>query len=190
MQPQEITLFWLTEVGEKGWYDPPAGLDATIRERFLDVWQQAPTLTKDWASSAQGALASLILTDQFPRNMFRGDPRSFATDKLAREIAEDAIAAGFDLATEPPARQFFYMPFMHAEDLAMQDRAVALFTERSPGKNLRHARLHRDIIRKFGRFPFRNKALSRENTKAEQAFMDAGAYGAMMQGRLTLADQT
>ena len=188
MTPQEINRFWLDEVGPKGWYEQSDELDQQVRARFMSAWQDARQLTRAWADTPEGTLASLILTDQFPRNMFRGDSRSFATDPLAISIAESAIAAGHDLATPEPARQFFYMPFEHAEDLALQDRAVALFAERMPGENLIHAQLHRDTIATFGRFPWRNAALGRETTPAEQALLDAGGYGALVSGKVKLAD--
>ncbi len=172
--PDDINGFWIEEVGPKGWYEQSDALDEAIRDRFLDAYYDAPRLTAEWALTAPGALAGLILTDQFPRNMFRGDPRAFDTDALALDLARDAIAVGHDLATPEPQRQFFYLPFEHAEDLALQDRAVALFAERMPGENLRHAQVHRDTIARFGRFPWRNAALARTNTAEEQALLDAG----------------
>lgn len=186
MTPQEINTFWLDEVGEKGWYQQSDDLDAQIRQRFLAAWQDAATLTQSWKGTAQGALAALILTDQFPRNMFRNDPRAFATDALALKIANEAINNGFDLAIAVPARQFFYLPFEHSENLSDQNRAVELCAEFLPGETLRHAQLHRDTIRNFGRFPWRNLALGRENTPQEQALMDAGGYGALVSGRVVL----
>ncbi|WP_255435688.1 DUF924 family protein [Paracoccus sp. S1E-3] len=188
MTPQQINAFWLDEVGEKRWYKSDPDLDRTIRDRFGATWEQADSLATDWTSSAEGALAMLILTDQFPRNMFRGNARSFATDKLARRIADQAIAAGFDIATPEPARQFFYLPFMHSEEMGDQNRAVTLFEDRMPGDNLRHAHLHREVIRRFGRFPWRNDPLGRETTPQERAFLDAGGYGALVSGRVSLAD--
>ncbi|WP_254368196.1 DUF924 family protein [Paracoccus sp. Z118] len=188
MTPDEINRFWLDEVGPKGWYVQSDELDQQIRARFMGAWQDAGQLTQGWADTPEGALAALILTDQFPRNMFRGDSRSFATDPLAQKIAEAAIEAGHDLATPEPGRQFFYLPFEHAEDLDAQDRAVALFAERMPGENLLHAQLHRDTIARFGRFPWRNAALGRESTPAEQAVLDAGGYGALVSGKVSLAD--
>lgn len=187
--PHDVTAFWLDEVGEKGWYTRDDALDQTIRDRFRAAWDDAAAIAPGWAAQgAQGALAALILTDQFPRNMFRDDSRAFATDALARHIADGAIAAGLDLATPEPARQFFYLPFEHSEDLADQDRAVALFAERMPGENLRHAQLHRAAIAAFGRFPWRNAALGRAPTPAEQRIMDAGGYGALVSGRVSLAE--
>lgn len=188
MSPDEIIRFWIDEAGPKNWYNPTAALDALIRDRFMAAWIDAPRLAGTWTGTAEGALAALILTDQFPRNMFRGDDaRAFSTDPLARRIAEDAIAAGHDLATPEPGRQFFYLPFEHSEELADQNRAVALFAERMPGENLRHAELHRAAIATFGRFPWRNAALGRASTPAEQALLDAGGYGALVSGKVELA---
>ncbi|WP_246026734.1 DUF924 family protein [Paracoccus luteus] len=189
MTPDQILTFWLTEVGPKGWYVRDDAVDAATTRRFRAAWDDAATLAPRWAATAEGALAALILTDQFPRNMFRGDdPRAFATDPLALRLAQAAIDAGHDLATPEPQRQFFYLPFEHSEDLAHQHRAVELFAERMPGENLRHAELHRDTIAAFGRFPWRNAALGRASTPAEQAVMDAGGYGALVSGKLSLAD--
>lgn len=184
----EINSYWLDEVGPKGWYEQSDAVDQTIRNRFMADWENARTLAADWSDTPEGALAALILTDQFPRNMFRGDARSFATDGLARHIAEQAIARGFDLATPEPQRQFFYLPYEHSEDLADQDRSVALFAERMPGESLLHAKAHRDTIATFGRFPWRNEALGRTPTPQETQVMQAGGYGAVVSGKLQLAD--
>ncbi|QRZ13499.1 DUF924 domain-containing protein [Paracoccus methylovorus] len=186
--PEEINRFWLDEVGEKGWYVRSDALDDTIRDRFLPAWERATKMVPGWAQTPEGALAGLILTDQFPRNMFREDARAFATDPLARTLAHEAIANGFHLRIEPPARQFVYLPFEHSEDPADQDRAVGLFAEFMPGENLRHAELHRDTIAKFGRFPWRNTALKRVPTPAEIRIMEGGGYGALVSGKLSLAD--
>lgn len=183
MTPSTVLDFWLHEVGEKGWYVRDDALDVRIRELFLPAWEQSESVARDWAATPRGALAALILTDQFPRNMFRGDARSYATDPLAREIAAEAIARGFDLQTDPPARQFFYLPFMHSEDLDDQSKCIALFAERMPGENLDHARHHDAVIKAFGRFPWRNDDLGRATTPAEQALLDAGGYGAVVSGR-------
>lgn len=184
--PEEINRFWLDEVGQKGWYERTDALDQRIRDRFMASWAEADSLARAWARTPEGALAALILTDQFPRNMFRDDPRAFATDALARSIADDAIGAGHDLQIAPPARQFFYLPFEHSENLADQDRAVELFTQFLPGESLLHARLHRATIARFGRFPWRNAALGREPTEAESRVMAAGGYGALVSGKLLL----
>ena len=184
----DILDFWLVEIGEKGWYEQSDSVDQAIRNRFLPAWEAAETLTHSWQDSADGALAGLILTDQFPRNMFRGDPRAFATDPLAVRLADAAINLGQDLAIPTPQRQFFYMPYEHAEDLDLQNRAIALFSQRMPGESLEHAELHRDTIARFGRFPWRNAALGRTPTAAEDRVMAAGGYGALVSGKLSLAD--
>ena len=186
--PDEINRFWLEEVGPQGWYTRSDALDQTIRDRFMATWEQAATLAPQWARTPRGALAALILTDQFPRNMFRDDPRAFATDALARQIADQAIASGFDLRIDPPARAFFYLPFEHSEDIRDQNRSVELFAEFMPGDNQRHARMHREMIARFGRFPWRNAALGRTPTPEEQKVMDAGGYTALASGKLSLAD--
>lgn len=186
MTVEDINSFWLDEVGADGWYIQSNALDDRIRTRYLPIWQEAAQITRSWLKTPQGVLAALILTDQFPRNMFRGDSRAFATDELARQIATDAIESGFDLQTPLPQRQFYYLPFEHSEDLSDQHRAVELFQKNMPGENLRHARLHRDTIAKFGRFPWRNQALGRDNTPQEQALLDQGGYGALVSGTVVL----
>lgn len=188
MTPQQINSFWLDEVGPKHWFLGSPELDSTIRERFGAAWEQADSLATSWSDTPEGVLAALILTDQFPRNMFRENARSFATDKLARRIADAAIAQGFDMDTPEPARQFYYTAFMHSEEMGDQNRAVTLFQDRMPGDNLRHAQLHREVIARFGRFPWRNDMLGRETTPQERAFLDAGGYGALVKGSVSLAD--
>jgi len=179
--PAEVTAFWLG-AGEAAWYKQDAAFDAEIRDRFLPAWQAAlGGGLQDWAIDAEGALGFIILTDQFPRNMFRGDARSFATDDLAKSVSCRAIERGWDMRTSEPERQFFYLPFMHSERLSEQDRGVRLIAERmEQGNNLLHAKAHREIIRRFNRFPYRNDALGRETTAAEKAFLDAGGYGAIL----------
>lgn len=184
---QEINRFWVDETGPAGWFGGGEALDRAIRDRFGAAWQQAEALAAAWKATPEGMLAALILTDQFPRNMFREDPRAFATDPLARALADEGIARGFDLRTPLPQRNFFYLPYEHSEALADQDRAVALMEERSTPEHLRHARLHRDAIRAFGRFPWRNNALGREATPEEAALMAAGGYGALVSGKVVLA---
>ena len=182
--PDEILAFWLDETGPAGWYAGGDDLDQTIRDRFLDVYNEACEGSLSlWLTYPTGALAYIILTDQFSRNMFRGTARAFATDKIARAAAKAAISKGWDLRIDEPARQFFYMPLMHSECLVDQDRAVRLFKTRMPQgteTNLPHACAHREVIRRYGRFPTRNAALSRECSPEEQAYLDAGGYGAIV----------
>ncbi len=183
-EPEEIVAFWLHDVGEQGWYTAADEVDAEIRARFLPAWEAALEGGREfWLTGPRGALAYLILTDQFPRNMFRGDPRAFATDGRARAGARFAIDHGWDMDVNEPERMFFYMPFEHSEDAADQDLSIRCMAERMPERGegyLLHARAHAEIIRRFGRFPFRNAALGRKNTAVEQAFLDTGGYGAIV----------
>jgi uncharacterized protein (DUF924 family) len=183
VSPDDILNFWLDEVGPEGWYGGGDALDERIRNRFMEVWEQACDGALGlWLTYPSGTLAYIILTDQFPRNMFRGQARAFATDRSARAAAKSAISRNWDLKIDEPARSFFYLPLEHSENLIDQDRAVRLIhtriTQGGDGQ-LIHAKVHRDIIRRFGRFPFRNDALGRETTAAEAAFLDAGGYGAV-----------
>ena len=182
--PAEILAFWLDEVGPEGWYMPPEGLDDTIRDRFEPAWVEATRGAHSmWLTHASGALAYLILLDQFPRNMFRDTGRAFSTDRVARTAAKAAIDRGWDLKIDEPARQFFYLPLMHSENVSDQDRCVRLMKERMPdsgASNLLHARAHREVIRRFGRFPTRNAALGRTSTKAEAEWLETGGYGAIV----------
>ena len=174
----EINHFWIEETGPKGWFMGGEELDNTIRARFMPDWEEAAEGARGlWLTDAEGALAYLILTDQFPRNMFRGDGRSFLLDPLARAAAKLAIAQGWDLTVPEPQRQMFYLPLMHSENLVDQDRSVALHDARMSGDDRTlHARAHRDVIREFGRFPYRNDALGRVSSAAERAYLDAGGY--------------
>jgi uncharacterized protein (DUF924 family) len=182
--PIEILDYWLGEVGAQGWYAGGAALDADIRDRFLDVWQAARDGgLEHWVDGTVGTLAYLILCDQLARNMHRGQADAFATDARALAAAKRAVAEGWDLDAPEPERQFFYMPFEHSEDAADQAQAVALLTERvgSDPEMALHARAHQAIIARFGRLPFRNAALGRDSTAEEQAFLNDGGYGAMVE---------
>lgn len=181
VSPYEVLEFWLEEVGPKGWYIADTDLDNRITERFGAAWEAAGTGTyTKWRTCAKGALAYIILTDQFPRNMFRGSGKAFATDQLALAAAKSAIPRKWDLRTAEPQRQFFYLPLMHSESLSDQERCVRLMMSRMPESgagNLLHARAHRQVIRQFGRFPYRNDALARRSTPLEGDYVAAGGYG-------------
>ena len=180
--PETVLRFWLEETGPDGWYGGGEALDAAIRERFEMTWNAAHDGgLKTWNCNARGALAYLILTDQFPRNMFRGTPKAFATDRLAMKKAKQAIRRGLDLQIDDPARQFFYLPLEHSEKGPDQHRAVRLIATRlESAETLRHARAHREVIRRFGRFPYRNEALARESSRSEREMLAAGGYGAVL----------
>src|SRR6185437_8603187 len=173
--PAAIIAFW-REAGADRWFKKDAVFDDEIKRRFLETYEAAAAgkLT-NWESSADGALALLILLDQFPRNMFRGETRAFATDPLARAVASRAILNGFDGAF-PDLRGFFYLPFQHSENLADQERGVALYKAIGDADGLKWAEIHADIIRKFGRFPHRNAVLGRVTTPDEQKFLDDGGF--------------
>lgn len=179
--PEDVLSFWLDEVGEARWYVQDAALDAEITERFRETWEAARKGGCSlWLTYPSGALAYIILTDQFPRNMFRGSPKAFSTDKIAVSVAKIALAKEWDQKIDEPARQFFFLPLMHSECISDQERCVRLLLTRMPehgASNLLHAKAHRDVIRKFGRFPFRNEALSRKHTEPERKFLDSGGYG-------------
>jgi uncharacterized protein (DUF924 family) len=169
-----VVAFW-REAGVSKWFNGGAGFDAECRERFLEShFAAARREFADWMGDAEGALALVLLLDQIPRNVFRGSAHAFATDGLAREVARNAIAAGFDRQVDPALQLFFYMPFEHSEELADQQRAVALTSALDDASYSRYAILHHDVIARFGRFPHRNAVLGRSNTPEEQVWLDAG----------------
>jgi len=181
VKPEKVLEFWLDEVGPSGWYDSSEELDDKITAKFADSWKAAQDGGLSmWLTYPSGALAYVILTDQFPRNMFRNSAKAFSSDAAALAVAKCAIAKGWDMKIDEPARQFFYLPLMHSESLADQERCIRLMLERMPQtghSNLLHARAHREVIRQFGRFPYRNKALSRPSTSTEMQYVDMGGYG-------------
>ena len=184
MTPQTVLSFWLDNCSSDDWYRSNDELDAEIRGKFLETWKRAAGGALGmWLTCPSETLAYIILTDQFSRNMFRGSPKSFQLDPAAKAAAKMAIKREWDLKIDEPARQFFYMPLMHSENLCDQDRAVRLFHTRMPQSgvhNIDHARTHREIIRRFGRFPYRNEALGRKSTPAEQDFLVSSGYGVML----------
>ncbi len=181
----DVLNFWLEEVGPEKWYVEEEALDEEIRQRFMATWQDGVDgKLCGWMSNPRSALAYVILLDQFPRNMFRGQGKAFASDAQALAAAKSAIDHKWDMKIDEPARQFFYMPLMHSENLCDQDRCVRLMCERMQARgagNLLHAKAHREVIRKFGRFPFRNNALKRAFTRLETEFLANGGYGKMVQ---------
>jgi len=175
--PEAIAVvnFW-REAGPKLWFAKDDAFDRKFRERFLALHEAAARgELNGWLATEDGALALMVLLDQFPRNAFRGTPRMYATDALARELANTAIAAGHDRAVEPQLQLFFYLPFGHSENLADQERSVAL-NRRLGQPTLSHAERHHDIVRRFGRFPHRNPILGRTMRPEEQDYLDRGGY--------------
>ena len=170
-----IVAFW-TEAGPGRWFKKDAAFDDEFRAKFAAAHEAAASGALDvWANTAEGALALMILLDQYPRNSFRGTARMFATDPLALSVAKKAIAQAFDTVVDPALRSFMYLPFMHSEQLAEQDRALQLYAPLG-AESQRFAVVHRDIILRFGRFPHRNALLGRTTTAQEQAFLDSGGF--------------
>jgi uncharacterized protein (DUF924 family) len=173
--PADVVAFW-REAGPKKWFNKDAAFDRAVAERFGALHAEVAAGGKaDWAKTPEGALALILVLDQFSRNMFRGTPKAFAQDEMAAAIAEKAIEAGFDHVVPPDLRFFMYMPFEHAESIAEQERCVLYMHAFAPSV-LPYAREHEKIIRRFGRFPHRNAILGRHTTPAEQAFLDGGGF--------------
>ncbi|MEL7105344.1 MAG: DUF924 family protein [Pseudomonadota bacterium] len=181
--PDQVLAFWLDELTPEDWYTGGDALDGDIKDRFEAAWTRVMDGAYSlWLTYPSGTLAYILLTDQFSRNMFRDTAGAFASDHIARAAAKMAITRSWDMKIDEPARQFFYLPLMHSENLSDQDRCVRLIKARmSPdNKNLLHARAHREVIRAHGRFPTRNAALGRCNTAAEETYLADGSYGAVV----------
>jgi uncharacterized protein (DUF924 family) len=177
-EAEAVTAFWRA-AGPKKWFHKDADFDREIAARFLAAHEAAAAGgLADWETTSEGALALLLLLllDQFPRNMFRGSARAFASDPLARAVAERAIGHGFDTGAASTERIFFYLPFMLSEHLADQERSLALVPQIGDSEQEKYAEIHADIIRRFGRFPHRNAVLGRATTPEEQAFLEAGGF--------------
>lgn len=183
---EAILRFWFgdpedssSEYGQQrqAWFKKDPAFDATIRQQFLADYEQASTgALAAWQQEPRSCLALVILLDQFPRNLFRGEARSFASDRAARDTANYALAQGYDQQVLPVERIFFYLPLEHSENLADQERSVelvrSLYTAHSGFESsLNYALRHRDVIQRFGRFPHRNEILGREPTTAEAEFL-------------------
>ncbi|WP_037518488.1 DUF924 family protein [Sphingobium yanoikuyae] len=168
--------FWFNQVGEKGWYSHDPALDQHCIDRFAVLWSEKRTLPPEsFLDRADDALAAVLLFDQLPRNMFRGQAQAFATDPIAREVARGAIALGYDIQIGGAGRLFFYMPFQHSEDLADQELSLSLFEGTGDARSLDFARQHHATIARFGRFPHRNAALGRTTLPAEAAAVAEGS---------------
>ena len=175
VSPSDIIAFW-SEAGPDLWFTKDDGFD----RRFGELFQQAHDMAvrgelDDWRHTPGGSLALILLLDQFPRNVFRGTPRMYASDATALKVAAAAIEAGRDRHFDADLRLFFYLPFAHSEALDHQERSVALCGELG-GESLAHAEGHRDIIKRFGRFPHRNSILGRQTSEDEQRFLDDGGF--------------
>ncbi len=174
----DVLAYWRA-LGPERWFTADAKVDAEIRAKFRGLYAAAITGSLiSWEDDATGALAHIIVLDQFPRNMFRGSAAAFAADPLARAAAGRAIDRGFDRLADKVERPFFYLPYMHSEVLADQERCCDLCRAAGDDHTLEYAKIHTDIIRRFGRFPHRNAALGRVTTPEERAFLDGGGFAA------------
>ncbi len=172
----DVLAYWRA-LGPNRWFVKDAAVDAEMRATFLALY--TATLAGSlgpWEDDGSGALAHIIVLDQFPCNMFRGSAAAFAADPLARAVAGRAIERGFDRQADKEERPFFYLPYMHSEALADQERCLELCRAAEDAGTLKYAELHADIIRRFGRFPHRNAILGRVTTPEEQAFLDSGGF--------------
>ncbi|MGA0561337.1 DUF924 family protein [Ancylobacter sp. VNQ12] len=170
-----VLRFW-NEAGEDLWFAKDEAFDRRFRERFLDLHLAvAARRHDDWIGTVEGALALIILADQFPRNAWRGTAHMYATDPLARLYGRQAAQAGFMAQVADALKVFFVLPFAHSENAADQDLCVALSAVLD-AEAREHAEMHRDIIRRFGRFPHRNAMLARETTPEEAAFLANGGF--------------
>ncbi|TMJ05547.1 MAG: DUF924 domain-containing protein [Alphaproteobacteria bacterium] len=173
--PDTVLAFW-GEAGYDKWFTRDDAFDAEVRGKFLSTYEAAAAgKLESWEATAEGALALCIVLDQFARNMFRGDARCYVADPLARQVANRALKRGYDQDVAEEMRGFFFLPFMHSEESVDQDRCVELYRA-ADHADLNYAERHRDIIRRFGRFPHRNPILGRTTTPEEQAYLDADGF--------------
>ncbi len=173
--PSAVVAFW-KEAGPAKWFAKDEAFDTVFRDSCRAAhWTAARRGLDDWMQTAEGALALLILLDQYPRNSFRGTAHQFATDSLALMFAKQAVERGFHRQVEPDLMNFLLLPFEHSEQIEDQDRYMELVA--GDAELEKWGGVHRDIIVRFGRFPHRNACLGRETTPDEQAFLDEGGFG-------------
>jgi uncharacterized protein (DUF924 family) len=169
---EEVVEFW-RDAGPQRWFGKDDAFDQACRDRFLPTYEAAARGDLDeWELTPEGSLAIVLLLDQFPRNMFRGTKQVYKTDPAALMAADRAIEKGQDLKVDPALRRFFYLPFMHSEELRHQQRSVALNQAIGDPDSVRWARHHHDVVARFGRFPHRNVILGRDTTPEEAAFLE------------------
>ncbi len=179
---QDVLTFWFEEAGSEKWYKKNDAFDQSLKDRYGDVVTETAQAIREngvgpWEGDPAGDLATIIVLDQFPRNIYRGTPKVYAFDELAVGVAERAIAAQRDVDMPEGPRPFFYMPFMHAEDVTLQDRCVAYMKDRGGAPaNVKFAEHHCGIVQKFGRFPHRNEILGRESSEEELAFLNEDGF--------------
>lgn len=172
--PAEILDFWYNPPISEHWFASTPAIDEAIRQRYATTWKQAVAgELDDWQTDAKGCLALCIVLDQFPLNMYRGKPESFSSEQQAVTVSKQAIARGFDRQLAKDQVAFLYMPLMHSEHLADQDESVRVFDKAGLQDNARFAHHHRELIRRFGRFPHRNAILGRQSTAAELEYLNS-----------------
>lgn len=168
----EVLRFWFVQLQPDAWFRKDRALDEKIRARFGDLYASfTQSVPRAVTATAQGALAGVIVLDQFARNLYRRSALAFQTDAVALDVAQKAVGAGFDQQLPEPQRQFIYMPFEHSEDRAVQARSLQLFTALGNAELLKYAKQHQEIVDRFGRFPHRNKVLGRTSTQEEEGFL-------------------
>ncbi len=172
--PEEILDFWFSAEMKPAWFQSTPELDQELKQRFESTWEMAAKgLLDDWRLTAEGCLALGIVLDQFPLNMFRGDAKSFSTELLAVEVCLTAVKQGLDQKIDTDKLAFLYMPLMHSENMDYQDLSIELFNKANLKENLRFAKHHREIVKKYGRFPHRNKILGRVSTQEELDYLNS-----------------
>lgn len=175
ISPDDILSFWFVEHGEPDWFGGKPEFDAALTARFAETHAGvACGEAAWWRATPSGRLAEVIVLDQFSRQLHRKRPEAFASDAMALRLAQDAVAAGDDMRVEPRRRMFFYMPYMHSEDLAVHEEAIRLFTALGDAETLKFEIMHRDCIARFGRYPRRNAALGRISTPEEIEYINSG----------------
>ena len=173
-QPEDIISFWYSKEIKPFWFRSTEEIDQKIYDQFYDIWLQAKAgKLDDWLISAQGCLALVIVLDQLPLNMFRNQARSFATEAQALSICKHAVSHGYDQMLDKNQLSFLYIPLMHSENIDDQNKSVALYQQAGLDANLRFAQHHRDIVKRFGRFPHRNAILDRESTRQEIEYLNS-----------------
>lgn len=171
---QAIINFWFSEDVKANWFNATPEFDQSLKDQFQPAWESAKSgQLKHWQDSAEGALALVIILDQLPLNMFRAQPESFSTEAMSREVAAHSIEQGFDQQLPDQQKAFLYLTYMHSEDLADQDRSIELFEQAGLTDNVKWAKHHRDIVKRFGRFPHRNAILGRKSSQAEIDYLNS-----------------
>jgi len=172
--PESIIDFWYSEKVKSKWFNSDAEFDKELKSNYENIWLNALRGEyKSWSESALGCLALVIILDQFPLNMFRGEVKSFSSEGMAIKVTKKAIEQGFDKTIDKNMLSFLFMPLMHSENIDDQNMSVELFEQAGLKENLRFAKHHRDIIKQYGRFPHRNIILQRESSKAETDYLSS-----------------